>query len=256
MDLSTQIIERLKASGLHLLVSLVVASAVAALVFGVWFPGAYRDLAGGTRLLSLIVTVDVVMGPLLTLAVYDRRKSANHLRKDIATIAGLQLAALFYGLYSVQLARPVALVFENDRFRVIAAAEVVEKELPDALPAFRSLPWNGPRLIAIRKTEAGKERNDALTAAIFDGVDTSQRPGFWIPYDAAVRDTSLKIARPVTVLLDRYAGDRDQLLAELGLMGVSVNEARFLPVRARVDAVAILDQQGELAGFLLKDGFF
>lgn len=256
MDLSTQIFPRLKASGLHLLVSLAVAAAVAALVFGVWFPGAYRDLAGGTRLLTLIVAVDVVMGPLLTLAVFDRRKSASHLRKDIATIAALQLAALFYGLYSVQLARPVALVFEHDRFRVIAAAEVVEKELPDALPAFRSLPWDGPRLIAIRKTEAGKERNDALAAALFDGVDTSQRPGFWIPYDAQVREAALKIARPVSVLLDRYGDDRDQMLAELGSMGVSVQEARFLPVRARMDAVAILDPQGEPAGFLLKDGYF
>ena len=140
MSLQLQFKERLHAGGIHLLLSLAVAASVTVLVFGFWFPGAYREFAGGTHLLLLVMAVDVTLGPLLTFAVFDRRKGRSHLRRDVATIAVLQLAALSYGLYTVHQARPVALVFEQDRFRVIAAADVLEKELNDALPELRELP--------------------------------------------------------------------------------------------------------------------
>ncbi len=256
METGFQLKSRLKAAGIHLLVSMAVAASVAALVFGLWFPGAYRDLGGGTHLLTLVVVVDVVMGPLLTFAVFNQRKTASHLRKDIAVIAALQLAALLYGLYSVQLARPVALVFEHDRFRVISAAEVLEKELPNALPEFQSLSWTGPKVIAVRRTLAGQERNDSLMTAIIDGVDTSQRPAFWIPYGAEERTTALRVSRPIEDLIAHYPDDRGALVAELKAAHLKPEDARFLPVIGKEDAVAILDGEGRVAAFFLRDGFF
>ena len=79
---------RARAAGWHLLISALVAGVAAALVFGLWFPGIYRSVAGG---------------------------------RDLAVIGAIQLAGLIYGLYSVYQARPVAMVFETDRFRVISA---------------------------------------------------------------------------------------------------------------------------------------
>lgn len=257
MSLHFQIQERLRAGGIHLLLSLAVAVAVAVLVFGLWFPGAYRELAGGTHLLLLIMAVDVAMGPLLTFAVFDRRKGRTHLRRDLATIAVLQLAALLYGLHTVYIARPVALVFEQDRFRVISAADVVQKELPLALPGLRHLPLNGPQLIAVRKSNPGEERNQALATAVMDGVDTSQRPSFWIPYGPDERRAALQAARPVQVLLEQYPAERRSIRSALGDMGIThETTAWFLPVRARTDAVAVLYRDGMVAGFLMFDGYF
>jgi uncharacterized membrane protein len=251
-----QIRVRSRAMAWHLLLSAAVAALVAALVFGLWFPGDYRVLAGGTSLLLLIMAVDVAMGPLLTFAVYDRRKTSAHLRRDVMTIAALQLAALAYGLYTVHLARPVALVFEHDRFRVIAAAEVLEKELPEALPAYRNLPWTGPWTIAVRKTEAGAERSAALMTAILDGVDTSQRPTFWTPYAQAEQQSALQASRPLSVLIERYPDSRGEILDAVQRMSLTETSARYLPVVARSDAVAVLDAGGQVAGFIMKDGFF
>jgi hypothetical protein len=257
MSFQQQIKARLQAFGWHLLVSFAAAAAVALLVFGLWFPGAFRELAGGTRLLVLIMVVDVVMGPLLTFAVFDRRKSTRHLRRDIATIGVLQVAALLYGLYTVQLARPVALIFEHDRFRVVAAAEVLKKELPDALPEFRSLPWTGPQTMAVRRPESGEERNATLMTAIFDGIDTSQRPSFWIPYGPTEQTQALQVARPIAELIERYRSDGEGIEKALEAMRLSEpSAARFLPVVSRSDAVAVLDTQGHVVGFIMKDGFF
>ncbi len=256
MGFLEQIKVRGKAMAWHLLWSAAVAAVVAMLVFGWWFPGDYRVMAGGTSLLLLIMAVDVTMGPLLTFAVFDKRKTATHLRRDVTTIAVLQLAALVYGLYAVHLARPVALVFEHDRFRVIAAAEVLEKELPAALPEFRKLPWTGPWLIAVRKAEDSAERSAALMTAILDGVDTSQRPSFWAPYDPDARQSALKASRPLSALLARYPDSQADIREKLERMPVAPESARFLPVLARTDAVAVLDGSGQVVGFVLKDGFF
>jgi hypothetical protein len=256
MSMTLRLKERLRAGAWHLLVSVLVALAVTALVFGLWFPGAYRYMAGGTGLLLLIMGVDVVLGPLLTFAVFDRRKGVRHLQRDIATIAAIQLAALAYGFYTVQLARPVALVFEHDRFRIVSAADVVNAELPEALPEFRHLPLDGPRLMAVRKTHQGAERNEALAAAVLDGVDTSQRPRFWTPYGKAERDSAFQVARPMGLLEAQYSGAGSLIQQAVLGMGLTVANARFLPVRARNDAVAVLAPDGNIAGFLPYDGFF
>lgn len=248
--------DRLQAAGWHLLVSLLIAALVALLVFGLWFPGMYRYMSGGTSLLLLIMGVDVVLGPLLTFAVFDRRKGVAHLKRDIATIAVLQMAALMYGLYTVQLARPVALVFEHDRFRVISSADVVEQDLPKALPPYRQLPWNGPWLIAVRDTLPGQERNNSLATAVLEGVDTSQRPQFWIEYGDAERAKALKVSRPLNLLVEKYPSDADAIKEAVAGVEGRVDGLRFLPVRTRNDAVALIAEDGRVLGFLPFDGFF
>lgn len=256
MKKSFKLKERLRASAWHLGASLIVAAMVAALVFGLWFPGAYRSMAGGRDLLVLIMMVDVILGPVLTFTVYNTSKTRRHLGRDIATIAFLQLVALGYGLHTVYQARPVALVFEYDRFRVISAAEVLIEELPGALPEFQRLSLSGPKLMAVRKAEAGAERSAALMTAALDGVDTSQRPKFWVPYGVNERGAATKAARPLSRLAEQYPDAVPAIDAFLADRGMTQAAASFLPVRARGDAVAVLEPNGNIAGFLLYDGFF
>jgi hypothetical protein len=248
--------ERFRAGGVHLLASAAVASLVAVLVFGLWYPDDYRYMAGGSELLVLIMSVDVVLGPLLTFAVFNRQKGWAHLRRDIVTIAVLQLSALAYGIYTVSMARPVALVFEFDRFRVITSAEVVTSELSEALPEFRHLSLLGPITLALRRPESGDERSNALATAIFDGVDTSQRPKFWIPYGASERVLAVEAGRPLEQLIQQYpdAGlDTEKLLKKQNL---DPRAMKFLPVRAKNDAVAVVQADGRIVGFLPYDGYF
>lgn len=244
---------RVQAAAIHFGACLLIALMIAALVFFLWFPSEYSYLSGGTTLLLLILSVDVILGPVLTFAVFNQTKSVAHLRRDLLVIILLQLGALSYGMYTVILARPVGLVFEFDRFRVLSSAEVVHSELSRALPPFQSLPLNGPRLLAVRKTQAGEEKSDALLTAILQGVDTSQRPNFWIPYGSAERMAAWEKGRPITDLIKKYPG----IEAELREKTVDDwRSIRYLPVRSRNDAVALIDRRGEVLGFLPYDGFF
>jgi hypothetical protein len=116
--------DRFLASGAHFVLSAAVAALAAALVFGVWYPYPYREISGGRELFFIIVAVDVVMGPLLTFAVFNRKKPMKELKRDLGIIVLLQVAALGYGLWTVFISRPVLLVHEYDRFRVVHAIEV------------------------------------------------------------------------------------------------------------------------------------
>ena len=124
---------RLRAATLHLSLSVLVAVASALLVFALWYPYPYRDISGGRELFQLVVSVDIVLGPLLTLAVFNRAKPSRELRRDLAVIVLLQFAGLAYGLWTVHLARPVHMVFEYDRFRVVHQVEI-PVELADKVP--------------------------------------------------------------------------------------------------------------------------
>jgi membrane-associated phospholipid phosphatase len=247
---------RIKAATVHLSLSALVALAASFVVFLVWYPGEYRVLAGGTELLLLIMMVDIVLGPLLTFAIYNKAKGHTHLRRDLLTIVALQLLALLYGLYVVFLARPVVLIFEFDRFRIVSDSEVVKSELPSALPAYQQLPIGGPITVSLRRSEPGAERSNALATAVFEGVDTSQRPIFWVPYGTEERAKATSAARPVELLSKQYPSALKSIEHLLMTGNYDKDTVRFLPVRAKNDGVVLLDQSGEVIGFLDVDGYF
>jgi hypothetical protein len=247
---------RARAAGIHLLISAVVAALAAALVFGVWYPGIYRVLAGGRDLFLLIMAVDVVLGPLLTFAVFNLKKGWPHLRRDLAIIGLIQLAALVYGLYTVYGARPVATVFEVDRFKVVTAAQVHLPELPKAPAAYQTLPLTGPWLLGSRKPSGGSESNDALFMAIESGIDRAQRPLFWTPYADSVSDV-LARARPVSLLLQKQPNVAADVRAALKALKLTEADTKFLPIIGRGgDWVVLINTRGELVHYVKADGFF
>src|SRR5690606_15630395 len=117
----------------------VVAGTIAMLVFWGWFPAPLHQLMGGLDLFLLIASVDVVCGPLLTLVVFTPAKSRVDLRRDLTLVVVIQILALGYGIHTLSYARPVALVFEVDRFRAVSYADLDEAEAPDA-PSWAQ-PW-------------------------------------------------------------------------------------------------------------------
>lgn len=241
---------RAKAAAIHLLASVAVAAVTGTMVFTLWFPWPYRTLAGGTELFLLLVGVDVVIGPLITLAVFDRRKPSHELRRDLGIVVLLQLAALVYGAHVTFQARPVVLALEVDRFRVVPANAVVESELPQAIEALRRLPLDGPRTVATVQPTDEKERFDSIAMAM-GGADLGMRPRYWRPWDEVARRAGLAHAKPLAATVRRpYSADSSFGVA-LRRAGKPVEALRFLPLLARQDGWVVLlaADSGEIVGF-------
>jgi hypothetical protein len=223
--------DRLKASGVHLLLSLCIAALAALLVFGLWYPYPYREISGGRELFLLIVTVDVILGPLITLAVFNRKKPWSELRRDLAVVGVIQLAALAYGLWTVAMARPVHMVFEYNRFRVVHAVDVAPDLLAQTPADVVALPLTGPTLLSLRPFKDNKEMTDATMAAL-QGLELAARPDLWQPYDKGVPEI-LKAAKPVVVLKARFAAQAADIDTVLARAGRSAQNTAYVPMIGR-----------------------
>lgn len=211
--LSASLKSRLLAAGIHLTLSLMVAVLAAGLVFALWYPYPYREISGGRELFLIVVAVDVIMGPLLTLAVFNRSKPTSELRRDLAVIGLLQVAALAYGLWTVSVARPVYLAFELDRFRVVHAVDIPEEEMDLAPPDLRRLPWTGPLLLSVRNFRSQQEGADATLAAV-QGFPLGVRPFLWQSYEKA-KPQILTVAKPLSDLKSRFPAEASSIDAAL-----------------------------------------
>lgn len=171
---------RVTAAALHLIGSAAVAGVVAALMFGIWYPGPFRHLAGGVTLFLIIASVDVVLGPLLTLVAFAPGKGRRELALDLGVILLVQVSALAYGVWTMAAARPVYLAFEIDLFRVVTAADVEDELLASAAPGRRTLPWRGPQLIGVDRPR-GDEQVEATVLGL-SGIHLAVQPKYWADY--------------------------------------------------------------------------
>src|SRR5574337_33245 len=244
----------IRAAFFHFLGSLLVAILAAALVLWVWFPHPYDLLSGGRSLFLMLVGVDVVCGPLLTLVLFNPRKPRRELFTDMSLVVLVQFAALVYGLHTAYAARPLFLVHEVDRFRVITAGDYGDVDVGDAIAgldvSLRPHWLKGPVTVGIRDVQDAEESRAVLFESVVGGRDFSQRPEFYMPYDTAYQSKALTRAKPLRAFTARYpttVGDAADLLSK---HGVAAAEALFLPVLHRQDWVAVLDRSARILGFL------
>ena len=247
--------ERLRASGIHLGISLCLAVLSAALVFGFWYPYPYREISGGRELFLLVVAVDVVMGPLITLAIFNRAKPRRELLMDFTVVGLLQLAALGYGLWTVIEDRPVHLGFEYSRMSVVHAIDVDSDLLAKAPPSLQTLPVTGPTVIALRPFKTPAEQFDATTAAL-KGFPLAARSDLWQAYEP-VRADVLKEAKPVAELRARFSNQAAQIDRAIAATGKPVTDLRYLPLLSRKTAWTVLldTTTAEPLGYLPLDSF-
>lgn len=245
----------LRAACVHLLSSLGVAAFAAALVFGLWYSFPYRELSGGRELFLLVVTVDVVCGPLMTMVVFNPAKPRAELWRDLGLVALIQLGALGYGLRTVWDARPLFLVQEIDRFKVIATPDLRGASIAELPTALQPRWWKGPLTVAIREPKDSEERKKVLFESVQGGRDYAERPEFYLPYEGAAALKSLQRAQPLAVFLQKQPGQQDAARKLALEKGADMAQWLYLPVIARQDWVAVLDRQGQIQGFLRGDGF-
>lgn len=173
-------LSRWQAAGLHFLICLVIASVTVTVMLLVWYPRPLFEAAGGNDLLFILVGVDVVLGPLLTLVVF--RAGKRGMKFDLWVIGLVQVAALAYGVHIVYLARPAFIVFIKDRFELASAVDLPAEKLAEArYPQFRSAPVTGPVLVAADFPTDPAERQKVVEAA-FAGLDLHFFPRYFVPY--------------------------------------------------------------------------
>jgi len=278
---------RLRACGIHLAISAGLALILVLLVSRVWYPYPLFELAKGRDIFILLICCDIVIGPTLTLVVFNARKPRSELVRDLAIIGALQLAAMSYGMWTLLQARPAYIVYNGGQFNVPLAGELVDdtpetlsgamgaggvdptapksnpgdtkapgdghpesQAKPDATPRKAPpAPWFGPELVGTRRITDVHEHNRLLFSAVQGQGDVFQMPKYFVPY-GEVKDDVIAHTRTVTEL-SRYLrypqSEIEDAVTAYGKPGLNFG---LLPVviRSKV-AVAVVDKKtGALLG--------
>jgi len=177
---------RLRMFSLHLLTS----ASVLTLILGSLYLGWYRwpgwHLTDVKQVVLVMVCVDVVLGPTLTLIIANQKKSRRELTRDIGIIVVVQLSALIYGSVSLWNGRPLYYAFSENVLQLVQAydidaaeAETARRENSPLAPHWYSL----PRWIWAPLPQNAEESQKIVASALNGGDDVVSLPKYFKPWE-------------------------------------------------------------------------
>lgn len=212
---------RFRASSIHLAISASVVAAVISIVFLFWYPGWTFEIAGAMQPVFVLVGVDLVLGPLLTLIVYKQGKPG--LLFDLWFIALVQVAALVYGSYTLHSTRPHYLVFAIDRVTLVAETSIDPSLIE--YDELKNKPMREVVRVFARAPANPKQMEQFMQSVLFGGErDLERRTEYWEPWlsgSEIIREAIAPLAdfEPASELerqiidnaIDRYAAEHPNL---------------------------------------------
>lgn len=246
-----------KAFSLHFLFGFFAALLVAFFLIPIWYPYPFDKLSGVWDLFLIIFCVDVVCGPLLTAVVFNPLKKRKELVQDISVIIFLQLFIFLYGLYTLSQVRPVAIVFEVDRFVTVSASELDSEELNQNSTRFNSFSWRGPMLMGVREPINSEEKLDSISLSI-RGLEPSLRPSWWQDYEKS-KSAVMKSMRDLSILYQKV-DERGKKIIDTKLLEFrrDISDLSYFPLvnKNNLDSWSIaIDKNAEIIGYIPIGGF-
>jgi hypothetical protein len=242
---------RLKAFAIHLSISTFIAASVVTIMLLLWYAPPFFSALGGKNVLMILVGVDVTLGPLFTLIIFNPLKTRRALTFDLSVIAILQTAALIYGMSVVFEARPVFVVFSRDSFDLVTANMLDKKDIAKAKnPNYRTLPLTGPIYVYSELPSDAQEKNQLISSMV-SGKDLPQFPQYYMPYEehGAVAARAARPTAELKTLNPERSADIENLIRASGHADSDVG---YLPLRARIrdQAVLVAKSDGKILGQL------
>jgi len=188
---------RIKAAFTHFLVSMAVVGAALAVVFFVWYPAPYGDSSDIWSMVKILICVDLILGPLITLIIFNTKKSRVELRRDLGIVATVQLLALGYGMHAMFDQRPEYLVFGVDRFESMTDDRVDTSPLHETL---RDEPLAGPLVVFAHSGSTEEEKRKLIQDWMQGKGDFTTRREFFRPILRHVNDIRQRAVDPHRII--------------------------------------------------------
>ena len=220
----------------HLLLSFLVALLVIGLVFFIWYPSPLATAVGVTHIFLMLLVIDVILGPLLGLLVYKEGKKT--LKFDLSVIILIQIAALCYGVFSIEQGRPAWLVYNVDRFELVRKNEIVDTNIQHAQPQFQKPSWFKPQYVATEFAKDTQQRSDEMFAEVFSGISLAQRPERYVKLTEAKNQIQQRVLPLVELQQYNPKTDVEKTLAKYPKADA------WLPLKANaIDMVVLVNKE-------------
>ncbi|MBC3872921.1 hypothetical protein [Undibacterium flavidum] len=173
-------LNRYQAFGLHFLASAIVITCIFSFVKLVWYPHQLFEVANGFELLKILIAVDLILGPLVMLVIFNPQKKS--LKFDVAAVLICQLLFLGYGVWALYTARPVYLAFVEKQFVLVKANEIDDIDIAKvSLEEFKQLPQLGPIFTGTQLPDSLQKRQEILFAGLWN-MGIENLPQYYVDY--------------------------------------------------------------------------
>ena len=241
-------ITRFKAFAIHIGISVAIILCLLVLLLCYWYKPPFFDLEDGPKAIQIIIFVDLVLGPLLTLVVFKPGKPG--LKFDMSLIALFQLSALIYGIWMVQMARPVTVLLTYDALYIASYRTIKESDIPKA---------DIDKIIGLEPTyfyiNMPKDR-PGFIATTMKAFKESRALELLYEYAEPLSFSNETQTSAIAIDVEKYAASSDEWLAVLqDFMTIhkrSFATTSFLPIIARRGKffLAVDKKSGEIIDYL------
>lgn len=226
---------RFKAFGIHILCSAVLLGTILAALYAGWYHWPAWYLTDVTRVILVMIGVDVVLGPLFTLIVANPRKSRRELTRDIGIIAIIQLAALIYGTNTLWNGRPLYYAFSVDCLQVVQAYDIDPAAAAEARRRHLALAphwYSTPRWISAQFPKDKEEAGKIFEGLMQGGYDIIGLPQYYESWQQGAPDLRKQLQRVADI---RYFARtaRSRLAARMRAAGLPADQANAIALTGR-----------------------
>jgi hypothetical protein len=226
---------RLKAFSLHLLGSATVLTLILGALYLGWYrwPGWY--LADATPVVTVLIGVDLVIGPLMTFVIASNSKAHHVLARDIGIIVAVQLCALIYGATSLWSGRPLYYAFSENLLQMVQAYDIdsQESELGRKQNAGLAPHWYSlPRWIWAPLPPNPEEAKKIMVGAITGADDVISMPRYFKPWEQGLPSLrgQLKKVDDVSYF---SRGEKKRLKERMQAAGFATDQMNTMPFTGR-----------------------
>lgn len=228
---------KLKAFIIHLLLSIILVSFVIGMIIYFWYPAKYWGVTSLKDIAILIISIDLILGPLLTFVIYNPTKKS--LRFDLSVIALFQISALAYGSYTLFQTHPVYITYSVNGFSLVNANE--------AQPAKANFEeYNVSKLSSAKLAYAELPADDDVQTKLIVSIALEGAPGL---------EKRMEYYKPYKSNIDKILSqslDSDKIFSDPKLKKYlepfldkkkSINNLAFFPIKGSgKSAIVILDK--------------
>lgn len=230
--------DKVKAAGIHFLLSLVIISFLMIITIYFWFPNSVLKVSNFKEISLLILGIDLVLGPLLTFVIFKPQKKG--LKLDLSLIALAQVSALVFGMYNLYKIHPLYISFNIDRFTLVSADEALpQRAVSDE---FKVPKFYSPKLVVSKIPEDIEEKNNLILATMESGSTSFElKSEYYHSYEDNINIVLEKSLDPSLIFKEQIDLQKSEKF--LKKYGKNIDEYAYLPLEGTAKtAILVLDK--------------
>ena len=217
---------RFKAAAIHFAISLAIFFVILYFILIQWYPEPLFSTDGGWRVIQIIVGVDLVLGPLLTLIVFKTGKPG--LKFDLTMIALVQFLALSWGVWNTYNERPAAIIYTLDYFTPVPAYQLTEQGMTAAKLKEYGDSWPIHIYIDIPK--------EKISEVLSEAMRSGKPPYLLTQYYKKFSKEQASVLKENSMNLEKYVADKPKLkniYQKALITGTAKTNISYLALHAR-----------------------